>query len=72
MLTASTALSWPYGASRTLHKRMIFPAASNRCLVPPIRMKKVLAIRQQLAEGRYDFDLRLNTVVDRLLNTLNA
>jgi anti-sigma28 factor (negative regulator of flagellin synthesis) len=51
---------------------MIFPAASNRCLVPPIRMKKVLAIRQQLAEGRYDFDLRLNTVVDRLLNTLNA
>jgi hypothetical protein len=37
-----------------------------------IRVKKVLTVRQQLAEGRYDLDKRLDAVLDRLLETLIA
>jgi hypothetical protein len=32
-----------------------------------IRKKKVLAVRQQLAEGRYDLDEHLDSAIDRLL-----
>jgi len=34
---------------------------------PPVRKDKVLAVRQQLAEGRYDLDERMNAVVESLL-----
>ena len=40
--------------------------------LPPIRKKKVLSIRQQLAEGTYDIDERLNDVIDCLLRDLVA
>jgi hypothetical protein len=32
-----------------------------------VRQKKVLAVQQQLAEGRYDLDERLDTALERLL-----
>lgn len=47
------------------------PAALDHC-IPPMRMEKVLAIRQQLAEGRYDLDKGLDVVVDRLLKALDT
>ena len=31
---------------------------------------KVLAVRQQLVEGRYDFEERLDTAVDRLIEAV--
>ena len=38
--------------------------------LPPVRKKKILRVRQHLAEGTYDIDKRLNTVLDRLLEKL--
>lgn len=40
------------------------------CSLPRVRRKKILEIRQQLIEGRYDIDKRLNAVLDRLLEEL--
>jgi hypothetical protein len=39
------------------------PTQSNR--------EKVLVIRQQLIEGNYDFDTRLNIALDRLFENLS-
>ena len=36
----------------------------------PICKKKILDVRQQLAEGTYDIDGRLNTVLDRILEDI--
>jgi anti-sigma28 factor (negative regulator of flagellin synthesis) len=36
----------------------------------PFRKKKILKVRQQLAEGTYDIDRRLNVILDHLLVAL--
>ena len=38
--------------------------------LPPVRKKKILKVRQQLAEGTYDINKRLNVVIDCLLEKL--
>ena len=38
--------------------------------VPQFRVEKVLDIKRQLAEGRYDIEEKLGIVVDRLLEDL--
>jgi len=35
-----------------------------------LRKKKILEIRQQLIEGKYDIDKRLNIALDRLIEDL--
>ena len=42
------------------------------CSLPSVRKKKILEIRQQLIEGRYDIDKRSNIAVARLLEDLIA
>lgn len=37
---------------------------------PDMRIEKVLEIRRQLSEGRYNVPKRLDTVIDRLLDVL--
>lgn len=37
-----------------------------------VRKNKILEIRQQIDEGTYDIDKRLNAVLDRLLEDLVA
>lgn len=37
---------------------------------PRVRWKKVCAIRQQLLQGEYDLDRRLNATIDRALQEL--
>jgi hypothetical protein len=37
-----------------------------------VRKDKVLAVQQQLAEGRYDLDEHLDAVLDRLLEDVTA
>jgi anti-sigma28 factor (negative regulator of flagellin synthesis) len=41
-------------------------------LLPSVRNKKVLEIRQQLIEGKYDIDKGLNIALDRLIEGLIA
>lgn len=44
----------------------------NSYSLPRVRVEKVLAIKQQLAEGKYDLDERLDVVLDGLLSDLTA
>jgi hypothetical protein len=43
------------------------PGMQNISSLPRVRKIKVLEVRQQLAEGRYDLDERLDAVVESLL-----
>jgi hypothetical protein len=40
--------------------------------LPTVRKKKILKVRQQLAEGTYDIEERLNGILDHLLEDLIA
>ncbi len=40
--------------------------------LPEIRKKKVLDVRQQLTEGQYDLNDRLDTALDKVLEDLTA
>ena len=71
-IAENTTISLNRNASGTGQEKITAPAVPNSCTLPQIRMQKVLAIRQQLAEGAYDFDMRLDTVVDRIFKTLTA
>lgn len=46
------------------------PVAQNIPSLLRVHERKVLAVRQQLVEGRYDFEERLDTAVDRLIETV--
>jgi len=46
------------------------PVTQNIPSLLRVHKRKVLAVRQQLVEGRYDFDERLDTAVDRLIETV--
>ena len=39
---------------------------------PRVRKDKVLAVQQQLAEGRYDLDEHLDAVLDRILEDVTT
>jgi len=39
-------------------------------LATDVRKEKVLAIRQQLDEGKYDINKRLNAAIDKILENL--
>ena len=51
-------------------RRITTSASQNIHSLPPIRKTKILEVRQQLIEGTYDIDKRLNTVLDRLLEDI--
>jgi anti-sigma28 factor (negative regulator of flagellin synthesis) len=44
----------------------------NNGISMDIRMEKVLAVRQQLADGIYSMDKRLDATLDRLLKDINT
>ena len=60
------------GAGNMARGEITAPTLQGISSLPPVRKEKVLAVRQQLAEGTYDLDERLNAVVDRLLTDLAA
>jgi len=60
------------GAGNRVRGGITAPALQGIASLPPVRREKVMAVREQLAEGTYDLDERLNAVVDRLLVDLTA
>jgi hypothetical protein len=72
IIADNTDVSLNWGTCIRGRGRTTAPVAPNNYTLSQIRMGKVLAIQQQLAEGTYDLDKGLNVVVDRLLKTLNA
>jgi hypothetical protein len=55
----------PERESRFQHRKR-FPLTTR------FRKEKVRVMREQLAEGKYDLDEHLDTIVDRLLAALNG
>jgi anti-sigma28 factor (negative regulator of flagellin synthesis) len=58
------------GTGNKDQERITTPTLQNNPSLPQIREKKVFAIKQQLAEGRYDLDEGLDAVVESLLVNL--
>ena len=58
------------GLGSKSHGRIIASALQKIRLLPSVRKEKILKVRQQLAEGTYDIDRRLDVALDRLLEDL--
>jgi hypothetical protein len=69
IIAGNTDVSLNCGADNKARGRIIAPAFYS---LPSVRKKKILEIRQQLIEGRYDLDERLNIALDNLLEELVA
>ena len=52
--------------------RIAAPVLQNIPSRSRVRKDKVLAVQQQLAEGRYDLDERLDAVLDRILEDVTT
>ncbi|MDT8302933.1 MAG: flagellar biosynthesis anti-sigma factor FlgM [Sedimentisphaerales bacterium] len=61
-------LDWDSG--NKAQGRITASALKKNHSLPPVRKKKILKIRQQLAEGTYDIDDQLNVALDLLLDDL--
>jgi hypothetical protein len=72
VIAENTSFSSNWGPDSGFRWRIATMSLQNGRTSPRIRMEKVLAVRQQLAEGGYDMDKRLDAVLDRLLETLKA
>ena len=55
-----------------IHNTPIGQVLKNIASLPEIRKNKVLNLRQQLTEGRYDLGERLDVALDRVLEDLTA
>jgi hypothetical protein len=58
------------GAGNKAQGRISPPAMQNIPSLPRVHEIKVLSVRQQLVEGRYGLDERLDAAVDRLIETV--
>jgi len=64
------SLNWYVG--NKVRGEITAPVLQNIRSLPRVGKRKILGVRQQLVEGTYDIDRRLNTVIDRLLEDLVA
>jgi len=69
IIAVNTDVSVNCGAGNKARVKIAAPAFYA---LPSFRKKKILEIRQQLIEGRYDIDKRLNIALDRLIEDLIA
>ena len=60
------------GAGNKAQGRMSPPAMQTIPSLPRVHKIKVLSVRQQLVDGRYDFDEHLDAAVDRLIATVTT
>jgi hypothetical protein len=70
VIPENTGVSMNWGTGNKSKGRAASSALQNDHSLPPIRKKKVLKVRQQLAEGKYDIGKRLNVVIDHLLEDI--
>ena len=67
VIVRNTQIPLTKGVGYKARGRITAPAMQNTPSLSRIRKKKVLAVRRQLAEGRYDLEERLDSAVDRLI-----
>jgi len=70
VMAENTGVSLNCGYGNKVRVRTANPAIQNVHSLPRVRKRKILEIRQQLIQGTYDIDKRLNTVLDRLLEDI--
>jgi hypothetical protein len=70
IVAEDTDISSNWGASKKIRGKIVVPALQGDCSLPKFRKKKLLRIRQQLMDGTYDIDSRLDVVFDRLLEDI--
>lgn len=70
VIAENTEISLDWGAGNKTQGRITAPSLLNILSLSPVRKKKILEVRKQLVEGRYDIDGRLNVALDRLLEDL--
>lgn len=64
---AIVEISLSEGTANKDQERITAPTLQNSPSLPRIRVKKVFAIKQQLAESTYELDKRLDATLERLL-----
>jgi len=69
VIAENTDVSWNCGAGNKASGRITAP---EFCSLPSVNKKKIFEIRQQLIEGKYDIDKRLDIALDRLLENIIA
>lgn len=67
LMAENTDVSLNWGDGNNARGRIIAPALQTIHSLPPVRKKKILKVRQQLAEGTYDIDKQLNVALDLLI-----
>jgi hypothetical protein len=72
VIAENTNISLNWDAGNKARGKIAAPVLQNIRSLPRVSKKKILRVRQQLVEGTYDIDRRLNTVIDRLLEDLVA
>jgi hypothetical protein len=72
VIVKRTRIPLSEGACNEARDRATVQGMQNIPPLPRVHKVKVLAVRQQLAEGGYDFDERLDTAVDRLVATVTT
>jgi anti-sigma28 factor (negative regulator of flagellin synthesis) len=70
VIAENTSVSLDWGTGNKTRKRITARAFQNIRSLPQVRKKKILEVRQQLVEGTYDIDKRLNTVLDRFIEDI--
>jgi hypothetical protein len=60
------------GAGNKAREEITAPALQGIASLLLVRRKKILTVRQRLAEGRYDLNEGENAILDRLLEDLTT
>ena len=72
VMTENTYTSSNCGPGNKSQETIITPAFQSFWSLPRFRRMKILRIRRQLVQGKYNLDKRLNAVLDRLIEDLVA
>lgn len=72
VIVENTEIPLSEDASNKARGKLPTPPLQNIPSLPSGRNEKILAVRQQLAEGRYDLNEGLDTVVESLLMNLTS
>jgi hypothetical protein len=70
VIAENTSVSLDWGNGNKTPKRITAPAMQNIRSLPQVDKKKISLVRQQLVEGTYDINKRLDIVLDRLIESL--
>ena len=69
-MAENTDVSLNCGSKNKARMRKAKLAIQKVHSLPRVRKRKVIKVRQQLIEGTYIIDKRLNTIIDRLLEDI--